>query len=557
MSTRTQIFALLFFVPFVITYYFLVGAASLIRVSDTISTSIPSATSTHTIRFTTNQAIPISGKIVVTPHAGAFTIPSDFNYTDVDLATSNGGGFTDRDLAASASLGEDGVAIVAGALGSVTITLNSTSGIAAGEEVIVELGTNATHGALGNEMIINPSTVGSYRIDVATRNSSNASLDSTRAMIAIIAPVRPNAVGENLAPTRVLGLPSGEIAAGNDEVEISLATDEIAFCRYATTPGVEYDSMTEDFQTAGRIIFYTTLSGFENNTSYTYYVRCIDSYGTVNSDDYPITFNLATTPISNTSISSGNSSGTGTGPIPGGSAVLFLASVTISGLSSPQSTVTILKDGATAASTVAGSDGVFSSRIAGLERGVYTFLTYATDRAGRKSAAVSSTITLGQGTTNTVANFILPPTLALQTVYEPGTVTRIVGESVPGSAVEVFAQQVGSASEKKYTATSNASSGEWFVEIPAADIRGATVVRARGRTEDRLSDLSAPLSIAGEAGSAIPAGGGDMNGDAKVNLVDFSILLSAWGTANANSDLNSDGTVNLADFSILLFNWTG
>ena len=49
----------------------------------------------------------------------------------------------------------------------------------------------------------------------------------------------------------------------------------------------------------------------------------------------------------------------------------------------------------------------------------------------------------------------------------------------------------------------------------------------------------------------------DINGDKKVNLVDFSIMLSFWGTSRASADINSDGTVNLADFSILLFNWTG
>jgi hypothetical protein len=49
----------------------------------------------------------------------------------------------------------------------------------------------------------------------------------------------------------------------------------------------------------------------------------------------------------------------------------------------------------------------------------------------------------------------------------------------------------------------------------------------------------------------------DINGDGKVNLVDFSIMLSVWGTNAPNADFNTDGTVNLADFSILLFDWTG
>ena len=50
---------------------------------------------------------------------------------------------------------------------------------------------------------------------------------------------------------------------------------------------------------------------------------------------------------------------------------------------------------------------------------------------------------------------------------------------------------------------------------------------------------------------------GDVNGDGKVNLTDFSIMLFHWGGADDIADLNSDGQVNLTDLSIMLFNWTG
>jgi len=55
-------------------------------------------------------------------------------------------------------------------------------------------------------------------------------------------------------------------------------------------------------------------------------------------------------------------------------------------------------------------------------------------------------------------------------------------------------------------------------------------------------------------GSA-PALQGDANGDGSVNLADFSILASVFGTANASADFNGDGYVNLADFSILAANF--
>ena len=54
------------------------------------------------------------------------------------------------------------------------------------------------------------------------------------------------------------------------------------------------------------------------------------------------------------------------------------------------------------------------------------------------------------------------------------------------------------------------------------------------------------------------ARGADINGDRRVNLIDFSILLFNWNNLiNQKADLNCDGRVDLADFSILLYYWQG
>ena len=51
----------------------------------------------------------------------------------------------------------------------------------------------------------------------------------------------------------------------------------------------------------------------------------------------------------------------------------------------------------------------------------------------------------------------------------------------------------------------------------------------------------------------------DLNGDGKVNGIDFSILLAFWNTSppfkNPAVDINKDGRVNSVDFSILLYHW--
>jgi hypothetical protein len=48
---------------------------------------------------------------------------------------------------------------------------------------------------------------------------------------------------------------------------------------------------------------------------------------------------------------------------------------------------------------------------------------------------------------------------------------------------------------------------------------------------------------------------GDINNDGSVNVLDLSILLSRWQTADATADLNHNGTVDIFDLSILLSNY--
>lgn len=51
---------------------------------------------------------------------------------------------------------------------------------------------------------------------------------------------------------------------------------------------------------------------------------------------------------------------------------------------------------------------------------------------------------------------------------------------------------------------------------------------------------------------------GDMDNDGKVDIVDFSILMTNWGSTEPGcvADLNGDGIVDIVDFSILMSHWT-
>lgn len=70
--------------------------------------------------------------------------------------------------------------------------------------------------------------------------------------------------------------------------------------------------------------------------------------------------------------------------------------------------------------------------------------------------------------------------------------------------------------------------------------------------------VAAPKSAA----LTFSAGGpGDADGDGKVNLLDYNIIIDAFGTAsgaaefNEKADLNGDGKVNLLDYNIVIDNF--
>ena len=50
---------------------------------------------------------------------------------------------------------------------------------------------------------------------------------------------------------------------------------------------------------------------------------------------------------------------------------------------------------------------------------------------------------------------------------------------------------------------------------------------------------------------------GDINNDGKINILDFSVIMSEWGQVGTtlSSDMNRDGKIDIFDFSILMANW--
>lgn len=538
---------------------------SLLGVSDLLSSSEPSATSTtHTITFTVPNGVPLGGKIVIKPDGTGFDFPSGMDFTDVDFATAPAsvGPFTDRPLAASAAVFSDGVAVVTGAGGSVTITLGDvgSGAIAASSTVKIELGVNATYGTAGTRNITSPSGVGSYRIRIDTFDAASVPIDDGTAMVAIIEAVTifPVATPDLAAPVRSNGRPSGLLPGSTVAVQIVLNTDQFAFCRYTTTASTSYSAMTNNMSyTTDQLTHYATVSGLTQQTSYTYYVRCSNGNGSaINDDDYAISFQVGAVPLPG--VASGPS-GSGGG---GGNFLQPVSEVLLDGKTFPGGTLVVMRDGSVVLEGAVDSSGGIRASFQGLERGTYTWGVYAKDPAGKRTATYNSTIFLIAKTANVIAPIYLSPTVSASTTVEVGEDVTLTGYAIANTPVEAIMNQYGNATGGTVvTASSTASgAGKYALTLPTEGLaKGTYEVKARSLISARDASNFSPVIYVGIGQDPIVdfSKRADLNKDGKVNLTDFSILLFNWKGSDATADINQDGTVNLTDFSIMLSNWTG
>jgi len=86
------------------------------------------------------------------------------------------------------------------------------------------------------------------------------------------------------------GLPSGELPSGTTSATMTLITNKNTTCKYDTTLATAYVSMINTFGTTGGLTHLEPLAGLSNGSSYTYYVKCQDGFGNINTIDYAIPF---------------------------------------------------------------------------------------------------------------------------------------------------------------------------------------------------------------------------------------------------------------------------
>lgn len=582
--------------------------ANIVEYKDTLSTSAPSATSTHTIQFKTTTAIQPGDYIRFRPSPGAFTIPTlNFGINQVELFVNSGGGYTQRTTGTTTSTSTDGVSITTGTSGSVTITLNSTTGIPADSYIRMLVGNHTSNSTTTDASVVNPSATSSHPIFIEKGGSNTV---SARGWVAIVdqVTVGPIDTTETIPPLRFNGAPTGTLSGTTLNVVVSLNTDEFATCKYSTAAGVAYSSMVATFSVTGSVVhsFETPVA---TSTTYTYYVRCVDDEGNFNIDDYVITFTIDDPPTGNpgntgtstqgtddgtgsgtgssgsgSGSSSGGSSGGGSGGSGGGGGggsggdtgseggggfettddayPSGDAKVIINGYAFPGAKVVALVDGVPAETGTADGTGKFAVTLDAIAKGVYSFGVYAVDARNVKSSTFSTTFTVIGGRTSSLSNVnVMPSILVTPDPVDPGQALTISGYSLPNASITIENQHdKTTASKKTFTATSG-SNGSWSIEVDTGGfITGTYKVRARATQSGGVSTGFSDYTFygVGEEATTLNA---DLNRDGNVNLIDFSILLFWWGTdggdSNPPADINRDGNTSLTDFSILLFQWTG
>lgn len=263
--------------------------------------------------------------------------------------------------------------------------------------------------------------------------------------------------------------------------------------------------------------------------------------------------------------SGGGGSGGGGGSI---SSYSQYGTIIISGKAYPNSQVTLLSDGEIRNFALAGNKGDFEMILNNVSPGLYLFTLYAEDSQGRRSGLLTFQVFITAGSTIKSSGIFLSPTIDIdKTSVKKGDVLQIFGRANPDSDVIIT---VSSGEELFFRIpTENDGSYLYILDTNILEV-GQHYTKSRQIYQNQMiSPYSRTLSFTvGEKSVPKKPTGcpikGDLNGDCRVNLIDFSIAaywykkkLSPDVLEKEMKDLNGDGKIDLIDFSIMAYYYTG
>jgi len=175
-------------------------AANVTTFSDTLSDSVSSQPSNHTIVFTMPNGMS-TGQTFTLDFDAAFGNIASIVEDDVDILV----GGSSSSTAAAAGAGTWGVTI---SNPTITFTTPTDGGVASGTEITIRVGTHAVTSGTGANQITNPAaTTTSYTIDI--NSSGGTSQDSGQTRVAITDSVLVTAEVPTRFDFTVNGTPSG------------------------------------------------------------------------------------------------------------------------------------------------------------------------------------------------------------------------------------------------------------------------------------------------------------------------------------------------------------
>lgn len=257
--------------------------------------------------------------------------------------------------------------------------------------------------------------------------------------------------------------------------------------------------------------------------------------------------------------SGGGSPGGLTGFIPG-SEEEVVTKVVVEGKSYPHADVHILVDGKVIGIVRTDAKADFFFETTDVSPGVASFSFWSEDKDGLKSTLLSLTFRIISGAVTTITGVYIAPTIEVdKKSVRRGEDITVYGQTVPKTAVHVhinseqeFIEELDSEDDGDYSLIFNTEPLDEDFHIAKALFQ----LEVEGNIIKSGFSKSVSFHVGSLEGEAL-CPGADLNGDGRVNLTDFSILLFYWGTDNECADQNNDGKVDLIDFSIMMFYWTG
>ena len=144
--------------------------------------------------------------------------------------------------------------------------------------------------AISGTQSVSPTSSTTYTL--ACTGSSGTTTQSTTVSVTTSSTTSGDTTAPGLYSSRKPG--SAEILAlGTRTTTLEINTNENSVCRYSTNYVTSYDSMPNSFAITGGKTHSSQISGLEDGKAYTYYVRCKDTTGNVQTRNNVLGFSVA------------------------------------------------------------------------------------------------------------------------------------------------------------------------------------------------------------------------------------------------------------------------